>query len=118
MGALGIAEGNRLSFDIQRRSIGAGYDDLMVMSTDNLEAIDALWLSTNENHKSLAAILRDLVLELAKLNPQGTVHAKTLYSAVNVVRRCPPAPIFATLVARPEFEHVGDSYWRIERSSA
>jgi hypothetical protein len=115
---MAIAEGNRLSFDIQRRSIGAGYDDLMVMCTDDLDAIDALWLSTNERQKSLTNTLRDLVLELAKLNPQGTVHAKTLYSAVNVVRRCPPGPIFATLAARPEFEYVGDSYWRLERSKA
>jgi hypothetical protein len=47
------------------------------------------------------------------MTPQRTVHAKTIYSAVNVLRRCPPGPIFATLVARPEFEHVGGPYWRL-----
>ncbi|MCZ7542629.1 MAG: hypothetical protein M5R40_03400 [Anaerolineae bacterium] len=108
-------EGNRLVFDIQRRSIGAGYDDLMVISADDLDAVEALWLEMNKGGRRLADLLRDLVPELAKLNPQGTVHAKTLYSGVNVLRRCPPGPIFATLIERPEFDYVGDSYWRINR---
>jgi len=30
-----------------------------------------------------------------------------------VIRRCPPGPIFASLVAYPEFEHVGGPYWRL-----
>ena len=108
-------EGNRLLFDIQRRSIGAGYDDLMVVSADDLESIDVLSSSINRTRKSLVDLLRELVPELARLNPQGTVHAKTLYSAVNLLRRCPPGPIFATLIAHHEFEYVGDSYWRLNR---
>jgi len=108
-------EGNRLLFDIQRRSIGAGYDELMVISADDMDSIEALWQSLSRSQKSLADLLRDLVPELAKLNPQGTVHAKTLYSAVNLLRRCPPGPMFATLIERPEFEYVGDGYWRFNR---
>jgi hypothetical protein len=59
--------------------------------------------------------------ELAKLNPQSAVHAKSLYSGVNVLRRLPPGPIFAELVSRDIYEHVGDLYWRLAdkpRSSA
>ncbi len=108
-------EGNRLTFDIQRRSIGAGYDELMVISADDLESVEVLWQSTSKSQKSLADLLREMVPELARLNPQGTVHAKTLYSVVNMLRRCPPGPIFATLIERPEFEYVGDGYWRFNR---
>jgi len=34
---------------------------------------------------------------LAKLNPQGQIHAQELYAAINLVRRCPPGPILDIL---------------------
>jgi hypothetical protein len=50
------------------------------------------------------------------LSPQNTVHAKTIYSAVNMVRRCPPGPIFAELVRQPCFISMGENYWRFNAS--
>jgi hypothetical protein len=50
------------------------------------------------------------------MNPQNTVHAKTLYSAINMLRRVPPGPLFAELVRYPAFQPVGDHYWRFESS--
>jgi methionyl-tRNA synthetase len=41
--------------------------------------------------------------ELSKLTPQGHVHAQELYSALNLVRRCPPAPMLSALVTNPGF---------------
>jgi hypothetical protein len=108
-----VADGSHLRFEMQRRSIGCEYDDLMVVGIGDAKAVDAIWQHTAEQHKSLEQIMTELFVELAKLNPQSTVHAKTLYSAVNVVRRCPPGPIFARLVALPAFEHVGGPYWRL-----
>jgi len=32
---------------------------------------------------------------------------------VNIVRRVPPAPLFALLASRPEFIHVGDMHFRL-----
>src|SRR3990172_9126394 len=104
---------NRLRFENHKRLIGAEYDDLMVLGADDIKGVDALWVSTDHPARSLADTLREMLSELARLTPQPTVHAKTLYSAVNVVRRCPPGPIFAALVTRPEFEHVGGPYWRL-----
>lgn len=103
----------RLSFDNEKRAIGAEYDDLMVLGTDDLKALDELWISSSSPRQSLADTIRDAIGELQHLNPQNAVHAKTLYSAVNALRRCPPGPLFATLIARPEFEHVGGPYWRL-----
>jgi len=60
--------------------------------------------------------LRFIFPELAKLNPQGTVHAKTLYSAVNVVRRCPPGPIFNELSTHACFIPMGHGYWTYDPS--
>ncbi|NLX11459.1 MAG: hypothetical protein GXY36_17580 [Chloroflexi bacterium] len=105
---------DRLRFENQKRAIGAEYDELMVLGADDLKAVDALWIPAGpQAERRLNEVLRDLMSDLSRLTPQRSVHAKTLYSAVNVVLRCPPGPIFATLVARPEFEHVGGPYWRL-----
>lgn len=104
---------NRLHFDNQKRMIGAEYDELMSLGAEDLKAVDSLWIEPDRERETLQATMRHLMGELARQSPQRTVHAKTLYSAVNVIRRCPPGPIFASLVAYPEFEHVGGPYWRL-----
>ncbi len=55
--------------------------------------------------------------ELSKSNPQGHVHAQELYAAVNLVRRTPPAPIFAALETNPKFVHVGDLHFRLDEEA-
>ena len=91
--------------------VGAEFDDLIIIGVDELEAVDELWEIYKD--KALATIMREIIYEMSKLSPQGTVHAVTLYSAVNVVRRCAPGPIFATLTANPAFQDVGDHYWKL-----
>jgi hypothetical protein len=102
---------DQIGFENKKRSIGADYDPLLILGVDDLAAIDQL--AKSFTHKSLVTILRSLIHELSKLSPQGAVHFTTLYSAVNVLRRCPPGPIFAILQANPDFQDVGDYYWRI-----
>lgn len=55
--------------------------------------------------------------ELAKSNPQGHVHAQELYAAVNLIRRVPPAPLFALLETNPVFKHVGDLHFRLDEEN-
>jgi hypothetical protein len=111
------AEGGRLSFAMQMRSIGCEYDELMVLDEDDPAEIDALWMRSEESGKSVSEVVRQVFPELAKLNPQGTVHAKTLYSAVNVEKRCPPGPILAELATTADFLAVGDGYWVYDREA-
>ncbi|MBC7870904.1 MAG: hypothetical protein H7Y09_08700 [Chitinophagaceae bacterium] len=108
-----LPKGDQIQFENNKRAIGADYDDLMILGVDDLDALDALIASTGQQRKSLAAILRMIIPALAKLTPQGTAHAKTIYSAVNVLRRCPPGPILATLEANPDFQNVGGDYWKL-----
>jgi len=108
-----VDEQGRLTFENSKRSIGADFDDLLVLGVDDLTAMDALWVPTRHSSPTLVETVRAVMNELMRLTPQRTVHAKTLYSAVNVVRRSPPGPIFAALASRPEFEHVGGPYWRL-----
>jgi hypothetical protein len=112
-----VPQNNQITFENHKRSIGAGYDDLVVLGTDDLKKVDAIWDLTMKRRRSIVEIIRELLPELARLNPQSAVHAKTLYSAVNVIRRCPPGPILAALESQPEFQPVGGNYWRYSKNS-
>ncbi len=109
---LATAVDNRIQFQLKRRSVGCGFDDLMIVGTDTIAAIDALWRRAEAHQRSVASLLAELFPPLAELNPQNTVHAKTLYSALNMLRRVPPGPMFAELVRHPAFQPVGDHYWK------
>ncbi len=105
---------NKLQFELMRRSIPCGYDDLLIVGTDVVTAIDAHARRASSLHMTVASLLTEVFPSLAALNPQNTVHAKTLYSAVNMLRRVPPGPIFAELMRNPAFKAVGDHYWQYE----
>jgi hypothetical protein len=104
----------RLAFTMQKQLIGVDYDELMMVAAGNLTGVDEVWLKSQS--LSFARLVADVFRELAKLNPQSAVHAKTLYGAVNVARRSPPGPIFAELVSQPYYLLVGDAYWRFDQS--
>ena len=107
---------NRMQFDLEKRSIGCGYDDLMIVGTDVVAAIDALWRRAETQRRSIASLLSEVIPPLAAPTPQKAVHAKTIYSALNLLKRVPPGPIFAELVRNPAFLAVGDLYWQFDTS--
>lgn len=106
-------DNDKLSFGTAKRAIGADYDDMIVVGVTVLSEVDRLGKDVQNKQTPLAKLLRGLIAELSKQNPQKTVHAKVLYSTINILRRCPPGPICATLVANPEFEYVGGNYWKL-----
>ncbi len=112
---LASIENNRLKFDLERRSVSCGYDDLMIVGTDYVTALNAYARRVRDNDRSLASLLIEIFPELARLNPQQTVHTKTIYSAINMVKRIPPGPLFAELIKHPSFNPVGDHYWQYDR---
>lgn len=114
---LAVVKDNRLQFELVRRSIPCGYDDLLIVGTDVVTAVDAHARRAASMQMSLAALLVEVFPSLAGLTPQNTVHAKTLYSAVNMLRRVPPGPLFAELIRNPAFKAVGDHYWQYEGSA-
>lgn len=101
----------RLLFEEGQQHIGAAFDDQMILGAADLDGIDAL--ADKYRHRTLSALLIELIEELSQFSPQRHVHAKTLYSAVNILRRCPPAPIFATLRTQGNFVNTGGPYWRL-----
>lgn len=111
-----VVEG-RLRFENRKLAVGSAYDELMIMDVDDHEALDELWKRYAQRGTDMSSILEEIFQELAPLGPQRTVHSKTLYSALNLVRKCPPGPIFAALVANPKIEYVGNGYWRARQES-
>jgi hypothetical protein len=111
-----VLQGSQLDFQFLKQPITCEYDDLMIVGVHDQAAIDALWSDADEQQKPLFTLLRNIFPKLAKLNPQGAVHAKTLYSAVNVIRRCPPSPVFHELSTRACFVPMGHCYWTYDPS--
>lgn len=108
---LARARDGRLTFEMQTRLTSCAYDELMLIAEDDPAELDRVWRQAEGERRPIFDILCSIFPELSKLNPQGTVHVKTLYAAVNVVRRCPPGPILAELSTRACFLPVGDGYW-------
>ncbi len=113
---LAAIENGRLSFSIEKRAIGSDFDDLLILGTDYVAALDALFRSSANQHRTLASIIAEIMPSLAAATPQQTVHAKTIYSAVNLLRRVTPGAVFAELVRHSAFVSVGDQYWQFDRS--
>lgn len=95
-------------FAMLKQPITAEFNDRMAIFVPDFSLLDPLW----SQKRSFEDIVLSIMRELTKLTPQGHVHAQELYAAVNLVRRVPPAPLFALLASKP-FAHVGDLHFRL-----
>ena len=100
-----------------KQVVATTFDERMAIAIPDLGAVDSVWEQGLKSQKAFHTIVKNTMRELAKLTPQGNVHAQELYAAVNVVRRSPPGPIFALMVSDPMFSHVGDLYYRVSDGS-
>ncbi len=102
-----------LVFAVLKQEVACEYNDRMAVVVPDMLAVDAAFKQIAKNRQPLEKLVRDMLRELAKLTPQGHVHAEELYSAVNILRRVPPAPLFALLASTRDFVHVGDLHYRL-----
>lgn len=109
-----VSEASQIGFTMLKYPVGTAYDDLMVVGLLDMQTLDEAWLQSPQRRMPLDRLVANVFRELAKLNPQSAVHAQALYSGINVIRRLPPGPVFAELVNRPWYVHVGDLYWRFD----
>jgi hypothetical protein len=98
-------------FAMLKQNISAEFNDRMAYAIPSFEAVDQIW--KQEARRPFDQLVMNMIREVSKLTPQGHVHAQELYSAINIVRRVPPAPLFALLATKPEISHVGDMHFRI-----
>ncbi len=100
-------------FAMLKQIVNAPFDDRMAIAIPDPDALDPLWNRAPKDQVPFERLVINMVRELAKLNPQSHVHASELYAAINVVRRCPPAPLLALLASNPALAHVGDLHFRL-----
>jgi hypothetical protein len=105
-----VAADGGLVFAMLKQPITAEFNDRMAMYVPDFHALDPIW----ERKRPFDELVVSVMREVTKVNPQGHVHAQELYAAVNLVRRVPPAPLFALLASQPRFVHVGDMHYRLE----
>lgn len=101
-------------FAMLKQMVSCPFNERMAIFVPDIEAILHLWNSGSRGRQSLENTILQMMRELAKLNPQGQVHAEELYAAVNLVRRCPPGLILHHLVTSTWTTHLGDLYFRIK----
>ncbi len=111
-----IDQEGQIGFTMLKQPVGTAYDERMVVGLVDPAALDEAWMRGSQRKMSLERLAAYVFRELAKLNPQSAVHAQAFYSGLNVLRRIPPGPLFALLMERPYYEHVGDLYWRFDDS--
>lgn len=101
-------------FAMLKQSITAEFNDRMAIHVPDFKSLDPVWEKKRPFDDLVLLVMRELI----KSNPQGHVHAQELYAAVNLVRRVPPAPLFALLATNPEFKHVGDLHFRLDEENS
>lgn len=105
-----------LVYAMLKQSVTCSFDERMAIVTPDIAGLDQAWEQTLKQHFSMEKIVISTMRELAKLNPQGHVHAQELYASVNIIKRCPPSIILGYLFGSPWSSHLGDLYFRLEEN--
>jgi hypothetical protein len=103
-----------------KQAVDSSFDERMIVHLPGeLKTLEAQWeRRAGKPVNNFAQIVTNTMRELAKLNTQNHVHGVELYSALNLVLRCPPGPLLALLASRPQFQHVGHLHFRIAEQVA
>jgi len=111
-------EAGTLSFEMAKIQVACEYDEQLIVADSGAPGADPAQLDTlhrrlEAQQTPLHAIVEQVVPELTKLNPQGTVHAKSVYAAVNMVRRVAPGPVFHALISNRNFRDMGNGFFAL-----
>lgn len=108
-----IGSDQGIVFAMLKHTITADFNERMAIAIPDVNAVDHIWANKIYEREPMEKTVLRIMRELAKLNPQGQVHAQELYAAVNVVRRCPPSLILYHLINQPSVTHSGDLYFKL-----
>ena len=106
-----LVEENRLDIQLRKQEVACEYDELAIIGDDRPEDVLKLRANPSYARAPLAELVYEVLEDLAGLS--GSVHAKTVYSAVNVLRRCPPGPVFAALATDRRLINAGDCLFQL-----
>jgi hypothetical protein len=100
-------------FAMLKQNVTTDFNERMVIAVPDVSKVDEASAQIATQRLPFEQLVTDMMRELVKLNVQGHVHAQELYSALNIVRRCPPGPLLNYLARDPKFKHVGDMHFRM-----
>jgi hypothetical protein len=103
----------QIDIQLRKGEVSCEYDELTIIGDERPDELSRLRTSPVFASRTLADIVYEVFVDLAGLSQSGTVHAKTIYSAVNLVRRCPPGPIFAIVTADERIQPIADGLYRL-----
>jgi hypothetical protein len=108
-----VGSDGRIVFAMLKQNITTDFNERMVIAVPDVSGVDVASNQVATQRPPFEQLVADMMRELVKLNVQGHVHAQELYSALNIVRRCPPGPLLTYLARDPKFKHVGDMHFRM-----
>jgi len=94
-----------------RSTVMVRSDRHMLVGVPDVEAIARLVGGAAEEGTSLSAVIRVAFGELAKFKSGLGVHAKSIYSVANLIRRTGAVAVFAELTRRACYDPVGGGFW-------
>jgi len=100
-------------FAMLKQNVTADFNERMAIAVPDVASVDEACAQVAKQRLPFERLVADMMRELVKLNVQGHVHARELYSALNIVRRCPPGPLLAFLLRNYNYKHVGDLHYRM-----
>jgi hypothetical protein len=96
---------------MQRATVDVRCDREMLVDVPDREAIAQVMSQMDAERVPLRGLVRMAFQELAKLSAENTVHAKGIYSVVNLLRRTSAVPVFAELTRNAGYDPVGNGLW-------
>ena len=100
-------------FAMLKQNLSSEFNERMVVAVPDAAGVDEAFAQTARQRPAFDKLVADMMRELVKLNVQGHVHAQELYSALNILQRCPPGRLLAFLASDPRYKHVGDLHFRM-----
>ncbi len=113
-----VGSDGRIVFAMLKHNLTTEFNERMVVAVPDPSAVDEACEQVAKQHLPFEQLVADMMRELVKLNVQGHVHAQELYSALNIIRRCPPGVLLAFLTSSSSYKHVGDLHYRLAETEA
>ena len=108
-------ENDELRYTLQKQLVSCDYDEAMFVAEADPAATDEFRRRMYDRAPSIFDLVDETAPQLMGLSTRGVVHVKTIYSAINLVHRTPPGPVFAAVLANPRFQEVGDGEFGMAR---
>ncbi len=103
----------KIDIQLRKGEVACEYDEQTIIGDERPDELARLRTTLAFASRPLVDIVYEIFVDLAGLSQSGAVHAKTIYGAVNLVRRCPPGPIFAAIATDPRIQPIADGLYRL-----